>query len=167
MEHRPIYHSAFKMMLRRIFFEAHAKTPNSQALQDASGVLAAMALFKGRDFPTFKRVAEAESKVYLDLANSDWEVVEIDERGWRGVPNSMIPIKFRRARGMLPLPHPVKAGSIDELRRFVNVADQDWPLLLGWLVGTMNPRGPYPILVLHGESRAPPSRLLPGLYAVS
>ena len=79
MEHRPIYSSAFKLMLRRIFFEEYGKTPNSQAIQDACGVLAGMALFKGRDLPTFTRVGEADGKIFLDLANSDWEMVEIDD----------------------------------------------------------------------------------------
>jgi hypothetical protein len=37
------------------------------------------------------------------------------------------------------------------LRNFLNVADDYWPLLLGWLVAALRPRGPYPVLCLHGE----------------
>ena len=37
------------------------------------------------------------------------------------------------------------------LRSFINVHDEHWPLVLGWLVAALRPRGPYPILCLHGE----------------
>ncbi|MGD9648217.1 MAG: hypothetical protein AB7U73_21075, partial [Pirellulales bacterium] len=37
------------------------------------------------------------------------------------------------------------------LRSFLNVADEFWPLILGWLVAALRPRGPYPVLCLHGE----------------
>lgn len=52
---------------------------------------------------------------------------------------------------MLPLPTPTEGGHIGELRRFVNVSDDSWPLLLGWLVAGFRPSGPYPILMLLGE----------------
>jgi hypothetical protein len=61
------------------------------------------------------------------------------------------PVRFRRPAGMLPLPEPIRGGSIDALREFVNVGHEDRPLLLGFLVAALNPVGPYPILDLFGE----------------
>jgi hypothetical protein len=52
---------------------------------------------------------------------------------------------------MHALPAPAAGGSLEELRPLVNVADADWPLLVGWLLGALRPRGPYPVLCLHGE----------------
>jgi len=41
---------------------------------------------------------------------------------------------------------------VDELRRFVNVSDDDsWRLLVAWLVQALRPTGPYPVLLLQGE----------------
>jgi len=37
------------------------------------------------------------------------------------------------------------------LRSFLNISDDHWPLVLGWLVAALRPRGPYPVLCLHGE----------------
>ena len=54
-------------------------------------------------------------------------------------------------RPALRCPEPVPGGSLEQLRPFVNVADEDWKLLLGWLVAALNPAGPYPVLVLLGE----------------
>jgi hypothetical protein len=61
-------------------------------------------------------------------------------------------VRFRRPRGLLPLPEPLPGGAVDELRAFVNAPDDDrWRLLLAWLVAALRPRGPYPALALSGE----------------
>ena len=53
------------------------------------------------------------------------------------------PVKFRRTRGMLPLPTPVRCGSLNGLRRFLNVPplgdgddgdDAGWILTVSWLI---------------------------------
>jgi len=47
----------------------------------------------------------------------------------------------------------VIGGTIDELRPFLNTGDEkDFVLLVSWLLGAMNSRGPYPVLVLQGEA---------------
>ncbi len=61
------------------------------------------------------------------------------------------PVRFRRPPSMNPLAKPVEKGSIDELRQFVNVRDEDWPALVGGLVAMLHPTGPYPILALVGR----------------
>ncbi len=61
------------------------------------------------------------------------------------------PVKFRRPKGMLPLPRPETGGRIEDLRPFVNVPDEEeWRLMVSWLVAAARPSGPYPVLVLHG-----------------
>jgi hypothetical protein len=121
----------------------------TQALQEALATYEAQAQFEGPVREVGMRVSGDGSKVYLDLADDAWQAVEIDASGWRVVPVS--PVKFRHSRGMKPLPIPV-SGSIGELRRFVNAdSDQNWILLVAWLVAALSPTGPYPILILQGE----------------
>jgi putative DNA primase/helicase len=53
---------------------------------------------------------------------------------------------------MQPLPHPVPGGNIEELRPFLNLEEEkDWVLVVGWLLGTLHPTGPYTFLTLYGE----------------
>ncbi len=52
---------------------------------------------------------------------------------------------------MQALPSPVPGGNINSLRRFINVDDHDWPLVLAWLVAGLRPSGPYPVLIIHGH----------------
>ena len=91
----------------------------------------------------------AGEHIYVDLANDDWTVIDITKEGW-GVMNDC-PVRFKRSPGMQPLPLPVEGGSLEDLRRFVNVTDDDWKLLLAWLVYAYHPGGPYPILLIQGQ----------------
>lgn len=155
----------FRNWLRRIFFEKHGKPPGSQALQDAIGVLEAKAQFDGPEYPVFTRVAEHDGKIYIDLANDTWEAVEISLVGWRVI--SDCPVKFRRSKGMLPLPHPEAGGSIEELRQFLNIPDEDsWRLMVAWLLASLRPKGPYPVLLLQGEQGSAKSTTSKALRAL-
>ena len=102
--------------------------------------------------------------MYVDLCDKAWRAVVVTPKEWR-LGNDH-PVRFRRAKGMLPLPVPVSGGSINELRPFVNVTDEDWPLLLGWLLAAMRPRGPYPVLCLHGEQGSAKSTTARALRAL-
>jgi hypothetical protein len=106
------------------------------------------------------RLAEYQGAIYLDLANDHWQAIEVTSSGWQLIFTP--PVKFRRARGMLPLSVPETGGSLaDVLRPFVNLAsDADWRLLVSWLVATLRHTGPYPILVIHGEQGSAKSTLV-------
>jgi len=136
--------------LARKFYEAEQKAPGAQALQDALGVLEGHAVFAGPEHPVFVRIAGHEENIYLDLGNADWSAVEVTRSGWRIVADP--PVRFRRPRALGSLPVPRPGGSVDELRPFVNVASEDdWHLLVAWLLAALSPSGPYPALALHGE----------------
>jgi hypothetical protein len=139
----------FRQWLARKYYEATQKVPGSQALQDALSVLGGISRFDGPEHPVFTRLAWHDGVIYLDLCNQDWEVMEVTAAGWRCLTDP--PVRFRRARGMLPLARPAAGGSVAALRRFINCADEDWPLVLAWLVAGLRPTGPYPVLPLHGE----------------
>lgn len=148
-EHWPIRGRTFRRWLSRQYYVRHKRTPGSQAVQDALGVLEGEAIFAGQTCDAAVRVAQYDGRLYLDLCDDKWRSVEIDAGGWRLMKRC--PVRFRRAKAMMPLPVPEAGGSLDDLRRFVNVSDDDWPLVLGWLVAALRPTGPYPVLALHGE----------------
>ena len=165
LENWPIRSSGFKRYLGRRFYLEHGKTPNAQALNDALNVLGGQAMYSGPEHPVFTRMAEQQGVLYVDLTDSDWHVVEITPTGWQVIADP--PVKFRRSRGMLPLPHPKHGGNINELGSFVNIADgYDLVLLISWLHAAYRPRGPYPILILHGEQGSAKSTLARTLRAL-
>lgn len=149
LETWPVRSKMFKRFLAKEFFEEHGKAINAEALGAAVNLIEAQALFDGVEHPVHVRVAEHQGNVYLDLCNADWQVVEITPNGWQVIGES--PVRFRRSAGMLPLPVPKAGGSIDELCSFLNVDDATRPLVIAWLVASLRPRGPYPVLALFAE----------------
>ena len=97
------------------------------------------------------------SEFYLDLGGSSGQAVKIRPRDWSVVDRP--PVHFWRPAGLLPLPAPSRDGSIELLRRYVNLGEVDFGLLIGWMAAALLPEGPYPILVVHGEQGSAKSTL--------
>lgn len=139
----------FKRWLNREFFEVFGKAPCTQAFQDALATLKAKAIYDGTKLTVAVRLGDAEGNIYLDLGDADWRSVEISPDGWS--LNYAPPVRFLRPNGLLPLPEPVQGGRPDALKELLNITDNDWPLLAGWLIGAFRPHGPYAILFVSGE----------------
>jgi hypothetical protein len=161
----PIRSKGFKRWLSHSFFVETEGAPSSEALNSALGVIEAKAHFDAPERPVHIRVAELDGRLYLDLCNETWGAVEIDGTGWRIIDNP--PVRFRRAAGMLPLPIPVSGGSVDAMRRFLNVgSDAAFVLVVAWVLACLRSRGPYPLLALAGEQGSAKSTATAILRAV-
>ncbi len=146
----PVRSKGFRRWLVGMFYQTEKRPPSAQAFTDALGTLEARAQFGRRVHDVHVRLAGVTDAIYLDLANARWEAVEVTPGGWRVVAEP--PVKFRRAKGMLPLPYPVGGGNLTDLRRFVNVRDDaQWALLVAWALAALRPSGPYPVLNLTSE----------------
>lgn len=149
-ENWPLSSKSFRRWLSVRAFEATGRAPGGQALEDTVRVLEAKAYSEGPKRVPCLRVGEAEGRAYLDLCDVAWRAVEIDRDGWRLVDRS--PVAFIRSGQMRGLIEPESGYEIDELRRFVNTdRDEDFVLLLAWIVAALRSTGPYPILVFAGE----------------
>jgi hypothetical protein len=135
--------------LARAWKAPSAPAPQAQAVRDAVTQLEALAVFEGDEQDVHVRLASVGNLIYLDLGDADWKAVEISKSGWGVV--SEHGIRFVRAPGMLPLPEPKPGLPLSDLRRFINCADHDWPLIAAFIVGLFMPDGPYPVLNLNGE----------------
>ena len=146
----PIRAKGFRRWLARRFFEETGGAPSSEALQSALNVIEAKAHFDAPERQVHIRVGGLDGRLYLDLGDETWRVVEIDATGWRVIENP--PVRFRRASGMKPMPIPAKGGSLETLRSFLNVrTDADFVLVVAWALACLRNRGPYPVIVLSGE----------------
>jgi hypothetical protein len=149
-EHWPIRSAPAKRWLAYRFYEETGGTIGGQALEDGLRVLEARAANEGPQFVPFRRVGAAGGKIYLDLCDAEWRAVEIAPDRWSVITKP--PVKLLRAQGMRPLPDPEAGCEIDELRRFVNVENDDgFTLLVAWCVAAIRADGPYPIADLVGE----------------
>src|SRR3954452_10042827 len=146
----PIRSQRFRTWLRRCYYHATGSAPSAAAIRSALDLFEARAQFDGPERAVNTRVAEHAGRLYLDLADEHWRAVAIGPDGWRvlGCP----PVRFRRAPGMLPLPVPARGGSIEALRSFLNVSNQnEFVLVVAWLLAALRSSGPYPLLAISGE----------------
>ncbi len=123
-ENWPLRSKQFRNFLDYTFFRSHGKVVNSQARQGAIDTLSGLALFESPEHAVHTRIAEEGGYLYLDLGNAGWEVVKIGPEGW--VVTIDPPVKFRRPNSTKPLPMPIHGGSLDGIRRFLNLgSDSD------------------------------------------
>lgn len=150
LETYPVYSRAMQGWLRRRYWDACQGPIRASALVDVIETLAVRALYGEAIHPVGLRVARHEGRLYIDLANAAWEVIEVTPQSWRVVPDA--PVRFHRPATMAALPTPLHGGSTDLLRGFANVADDNgWRLFVGTLLAAFRPEGPFFILILHGE----------------
>jgi len=156
-EHHPLTR-VVRDYVARAFFRKHKRAASSAALTDATATLAGMAKFDGAEHPVAVRLAGHDGKLYLDLGTLDWQVVEITAAGWQVTTTS--PVRHWRPRSLRPLPVPSRGGALSLLRElWPNITDEAWTLIVAWLVATLLPGGPFPILVLVGEQGSGKSTL--------
>jgi hypothetical protein len=146
----PIRSKRFRTWVRRCYYRATGAAAGAAVIGSALDLLEARAQFDAPERVVSIRLAEHAGRLYLDLADEHWRTVAIGPDGWRvlGCP----PVRFRRSPGMLPLPLPERGGSIETLRPFLNLSNQnDFVLVVTWLLAAVRPGGPYPLLAISGE----------------
>jgi len=157
-----------ELFLRKIWFlQCPEKALNTESLKTCIETLKAKARFGSRQFNSAIRLHGNLQELYIDFGNESWDVVKIDKDGWSIVSGFSIPVRFYRPAGFLPLPRPLKNGSIDDLRCLINADDEDtWSLIAGWLFGAFAPSGPYPGLIINGPQGSAKSSLSRYLQAL-
>jgi len=157
---------AFRAWLIDGYLRACREVPSDWAIRRVLGALEATARFEGGTPSIFIRVGRDVngndngdvSDCYLDLADPGGHAVKIGPEGWSVVEHPHV--HFRRPAAQLPLPAPSRDGSIELLRPYVNLSDSDFRLLIVWMAAAIRPVGPYPVLVLYGETGAAKTALV-------
>jgi hypothetical protein len=64
---------------------------------------------------------------------------------------------------MQPVLLPLRGGSIEALAPFLNLASEnDFVLVVAWLLGALHAGGPYPVLAIAGEQGLADFEIVPG-----
>lgn len=149
----PVESKAFERRLVHAYRGLHGTIPRREHVSAACDLVAARAEIDGRPREVYLRVAEHDEKHFLDLSRHWCPFIEITSEGWNVVPD--VPVSFVARSAQQPLPVPEPGGSVEQLREFVNVAndaegDAAFVLIVAWLWIALRSIAPYPILVLQG-----------------
>jgi hypothetical protein len=147
---------AFELWLRRLYFNEEKTSVPANMMTEALATLTMFAVVEGPEVPVHVRIAEHGNTIYIDIGDKDWNAIEVTAGGWKVVPEP--PVRFTRSSNMRPLPTPKQGGSIETLRRFVNVKPRDeqtgadeFVLLVAYALAALRPNSNYPVLCLAGE----------------
>lgn len=155
---------ALRSALAREYRRRYATTPHASALADTLTVLRGEAQECSPE-PVHLRLARYEDAIVLDLGNPEGTAVVVRPAGWEVVHTS--PVLFRRTSLTGELPEPQRHGDPALLRGLLNVTEESWSLLLGWLVAALVPDIPHPILMLggiQGAGKSTAARMLVGTF---
>lgn len=140
---------SFRAEIAARYRQAHGKVASSGALADAMNTLEGEAGDIPRE-PVALRIATYEDGIVLDLGDETGAAVVVNPRSWEVVERS--PVLFHRTELTAVLPVPAETGGDhNRLRELLNVSDETWPLLVGWLVVVLLPQVATPIMLLRGE----------------
>jgi hypothetical protein len=143
-----------------------------EAMNMAVETIAAKALDEPQR-EVFLRTGRVGDAIYIDATNNGWEVIKVTPSGVETTDNSEV--CFRRASRACPLPSvaavsysSMSGEGINLLRKYVNVrrGEEDFVLIVAWLLSALSGRGPYPVLVLSGAPGAAKSTLARVLRAL-
>jgi len=148
-EYKRISSKPIKAWLSRLASDFLLETPSGQVINSVISLLEGIALYDGKEYELHVRKAELNGKIYVDIGDSNWNVIEISKEGWRVVQDC--PIRFYRPKSLMPLPMPEAGGDVKDFKKIVNISDEDtWIRYTAWLCQAFWCRGPYVHLHVRG-----------------
>jgi hypothetical protein len=138
----------YEGILAKRLYDSAGMIAKASWLKDAIRLIEALCL-EGPCRPVYTRIGYHEEVLYVDLGDDTLRVIRVSKDGWS--IESDCPILFHRSPNVSPLPEPVRGGTLAELRPLLNISDDDWPIVIAFLLSCWNPFGPFPLLVLIGQ----------------
>lgn len=140
--------TSLRALLAREYFTRTRRAATQQALADALLVIEGIAQ-DADESRLYLRAAQHDGSLWLDLGDHAGRVVRIDGGGW--TVEDAAPVLFKRTTLTGPLPEPQDGGSLDELWAWLNVAEDDRPMVAAALVSMLFSEQPHIVLAIFGE----------------
>jgi hypothetical protein len=176
----PVNRNKFKRWVLKLIYDTLGIALSDKALSTTCDILNATALFSNNKKTLDLRVstghfdgaaaADANSTIFYDLTNKDWQVVKITQEGWSIEESHKVPVMFRRYSNHIPQVTPSRDHPSDIFDQFMNlinvrIKDKDGNedtektqrirlLLKCYILSLLIPDIPKPALMLHGEQGA-------------
>lgn len=141
---------SFQIWLMKQYYEETGKAPNSEAINQALGIMEMKSLCSGNKVTLYRRLAAIDGTFYYDLADDAYRVVEITEKGCKLLDR--LPLIFERNKNAKAQVEPDFGGDINLLwKHFRFKTENDRTLFTAYLASCFIYPIPHPVLVLAGE----------------
>lgn len=164
MQVAPSGHCDFRGWFTTFCVDQQNFIPNGDFLNSAQIYFSHWVRTDGKKVKDYIRVGGKVGELYIDIANDTNDAWCISESGIKRVPGGPSHIRLLRGAGVLPLVDPDLSTPASQLvpllRNFVKAPDDEMMLLVAWLLGSVRPEGPYPVLTISGEQGSGKSTIL-------
>ena len=137
--------AGFRDWLIDVYLTHHTEAPSNWAIRRVVAMLEARARFNRGIARGLRPGRTGQPPRVTNLViSSTWATTPARpsrsaSEGWSVVERPGV--YFRRPAGLLSLASPVRGGSIDLLRPYVNLSDADFRLMIAWLTAALRPVG--------------------------
>ena len=145
----PVKSPGYKRLLTGLYWQKNQSGCNKNSVLEALDTIEARGIHEGETKNVYLRVANLGDRLYVDLVDKHWQVVEVTRDGWQILKKS--PVNFIRKNGMRALLSPRDGMHIMELAGFLNMPDPQLKLAIAWLLGSLRGRAAYPVMVINGR----------------
>lgn len=147
----------FETYLGQLTWARTRKAAGSEAIRAAKGVLEGKAIYEGPEHPLHCRVVRFQGDIWIDIDGV--RAIKVSPGHWEIVVDP--PILFRPNPHNRPLPDPIRGGNPHDILKFTKIEDPQLAVLfICYLVATLYPEVPCPLLIVHGVQGAAKSTLL-------
>jgi hypothetical protein len=146
----PITSRSFMDWVASKYFASKKSALSEASMKTVISTLSGKAVFEGQAVKIHTRIAKTAEGYWLDLCNEKWEVVLINQAGWRVLCGSAVPL-FSRSNSMQAIPTPVTGGSMSEFWSLVNIPKEFQLMVVAWLLECLREDTPHVVMELVGE----------------
>lgn len=138
-----------KQLLQALIYLDLREAVSNNALDELERLLTAKALFDSPQEEIHLRLAQTDEGIEIDLNNDEGECVLVTKHEIVVTqPKSL----FYRPDSMKSLPKPDLTGVFEDFKQHFHTRNEDdLRLIIGFMVQSLNPSGPYPLLIIQGE----------------
>lgn len=142
----------YKSFLVKRFFKETKKAPSKDSINQAVGVLEALAQYDGEEVNVAKRCTEKDNAIYYDLGDKEWTFIKVTKEGWE-IDNSG-KVLFTRRKTMKEQVLPEKYENISIINKHYRFKTEEDKILHTVSIVTKYLNIGNPIVVYHGEKGA-------------
>ena len=151
--------------LRRVIYVKTGFPPEDKVIKTTVKTLDSMAEI-APVFELHQRIAQAGATIYIDLADEEGDIVEVNPDGWKVLTDA--PVRFRQKKGEARQAMPVRSrDTTPSLFNFINIQDPSDQLLFEvTLLTCLIPKIAHPVIILmagEGSAKTTASRVLKAL----
>lgn len=143
---------SYKSFLVKRFFKETKKAPSKDSINQAIGVLQAIAQYDGEEINITKRCAERDDAIYYDLGDDNWTFIKITQDGWEIEESGQV--LFTRRKNMKPQVMPERYEDISIINKHYRFKTEEDRILHIVSIATKFLKIGNPIVVYHGEKGA-------------